>query len=219
MVVPVQLVQDAAKVIIRRFSPVPFGVGFPVWLTICALLLFAPALAHAHGGGPGLQSDPCLQATGRDSFIHLAAYQPDFDPFAEYCASVPHAGRTLLVLDLVGIELPATAVSLSLVQKNGAFRLSVPPRRYDSGIVELQADLAPGNYRLVVNVADSDEHHQIDFPVTVGEWWSRLITPLAIVMLVLLITFSYSITQIRRLKSERQRQAVKTAAEIPRRRA
>src|SRR6516225_9386635 len=110
-----------------------------IWISA---LGFAAGIAEAHGGGPGLTYDPCMRQAGVDDFIHMAVYQPEFNPFAEYCGALPQAGRTLLVFDLIGAELPDAQVSLDVLDQGGRRQLSVPPRRYSSGVASLQADLA-----------------------------------------------------------------------------
>lgn len=75
-------------------------------MILIAAPYFAVDIAQAHGGGPGLGYDPCMRQAGTDDFIHLAVYQPEFNPFAEYCGALPEAGRTMLVFDLMGAELP-----------------------------------------------------------------------------------------------------------------
>jgi hypothetical protein len=160
-------------------------------------LYFAVGIAEAHGGGPGLGYDLCMRQSGADDFIHLAVYQPEFNPFAEYCGALPQAGRTLLVFDLIGAELPDARVSLDVVQEGGRLQVSVPPRRYRSGVADLPADLPAGIYTVLVSIEQPDGRHRLTFPLVVGAWWDRLIVPLVIVLLIGLVTAGYCVFQIR----------------------
>ena len=131
-------------------SPVAarFYVGVRALLVLPLLLLatfcLAPEIAQAHGGGPALGYDPCLRQAGADDFVHLAVYQPDFNPFAEYCSTLPNAGRTVLVFDLMGTALPGARIGLEVLQQGGQFQLSRPARRYYTGVADFGADLPAG---------------------------------------------------------------------------
>jgi len=166
------------------------------------VLCFAVSVAEAHGGGPGLTYDPCIQQTGADDFIHLAVYQPQFNPFAEYCEALPQAGRTLLVFDLMGTELPDAPVSLAVLEQGGRFRLSVPARRYRSGVANLRAVLPPGKYTVVVSIEEPGTPRRLAFPLAVGAWWGQLLMPLLIVLLIGLATAGYCIFQVRSMAAE-----------------
>jgi hypothetical protein len=147
--------------------------------------------AAAHGGGPGLGYDPCTQRLGGDDFIHLAAYQPGFNPFAEYCGRLPVAGDTLLVVDLVGAELPDSKISLHLSGEDTRFHLALPARRYGSGVASVHANLPPGKYELLVNIEELNDSHHLTFPLVVGAWWQRLIAPGVFVLLIGVLTAGY----------------------------
>ena len=188
-------------------------LGVIVAVAIC----FAPAVAHAHGGGPGLDYDPCMRQAGADDFVHLTVYQPEFNPFAEYCGALPQSGGTLLVFDLMGLELPDAPVSLAVVQEGGAFRLSVPARRYRAGVVDLRAKLPPGKYTVLMSVDEPDGLHRLTFPLSVGAWWDRLVAPLVAVLLIGLTTAGYCVFQIRRLASDRGSPLMKNPIELVRR--
>lgn len=178
---------------------------------------FAAGIAEAHGGGPGLGYDPCMRQSGADDFIHLAVYQPQFNPFAEYCGALPEAGRTLLVFDLIGAELPDAQISLDVVQEGGRLQLSVPPRRYRAGVANLPADLPAGTYNVLVSIEQPDGRHRLAFPLVVGAWWDRLIVPLVIVLLIGLVTAGYCLFQIRSGASERSSSLMKNPVELRRR--
>ena len=129
----------------RFLLPIVFSIA------VCCM----PGRVEAHGGGPGLDYDPCVRPAG-DGFVHMAVYQPGFNRFAEYCSTLPQSGATLLVFDLMGVELSDASISLTLMRQGGSFHLSVPPRHYRSGVADLRADLPAGKYLVLVNIEDID---------------------------------------------------------------
>jgi len=177
-----------ARAVVRTMLMLP--------MILIAALYFAAGIAEAHGGGPGLGDDSCMRQSGADDFIHLAVYQPAFNPFAEYCSALPQAGRTLLVFDLIGAELPDALVSLDVVQEGRRLQVSAPPRRYRSGIANLAADLPAGTYTVLVSIEQPDGRRRLTFPLVVGALWDRLIVPLVIVLIIGLVTAGYCVFQI-----------------------
>ncbi|HJU10637.1 MAG TPA: hypothetical protein VJ728_07160, partial [Candidatus Binataceae bacterium] len=154
-------------------------------------------VVEAHGGGPGLTYDPCIQRIGADDFIHLAVYQPKFNPFAEYCDALPQEGRALLVFDLMGDDLPNTLLSLEVSQKGGPFRLVIPARRYRSGIANVQADLGRGKYLVFVRIREPEGDRRLAFPLVVGARWSGLAAPVLIMLTIGVVAGSFCAFQIR----------------------
>jgi hypothetical protein len=144
------------------------------FVTLLAVLAicFAPRLSWAHGGGPGLDYDPCARRAGLNYFVHFAAYQPRFNQFEEYCGSLPRGGKTILVFDLLGAELTNIPVSIEI--EGGAHRLTIPTRRYHSGVADVQAELEPGNYTAFVTIGapplTAVHSHYLSAPGGTG-WW------------------------------------------------
>jgi hypothetical protein len=186
-------------------------------LLLTTALCLATDSAEAHGGGPGLAYDPCMRQAGADDFVHLAVYQPEFNPFAEYCGALPKAGRTVLVFDLLGVELPDDRVSLELLQEGGRFQLFVPAQRYHTGVADLPADLPAGTYTVLVSIDEPDGHHSVAFPLAVGAWWDRLIVPLAIMLLIGTATTGYCVLQTRAIASDSAASLIKNPVKLQRR--
>jgi len=186
----------------------------PIALSVA--FYFALGIAEAHGGGPGLGYDPCIEQAGADDSIHLAVYQPEFNPFAEYCGALPEAGRTLLVFDLIGADLPDARVSLDVFEEGGRFHLSVPARRYHSGVADLRADLPPGRYTVLVGIDQPGGRYRLAFPLAVGAWWERLEVPLVIVLLIGGVSAGYCVFQIRAIASEYSNSPTKNPIELRR---
>ncbi len=129
------------------------------------------SLVWAHGG-VGIEKDPCVRRAG-PYLIHFAVYQPQFNPVEEYCASVPEAGNTILVFDLVDSELRSQSVSIQVVEAISAPEpktvLSIPPKIYPTGVVNAEANFdLPGQYTAIVMLEGSGR--TIQFPLRVATW-------------------------------------------------
>lgn len=171
-------------------------------LVIAALLaavaaILPPRQVWAHGGGPGLDYDPCAQWAGVNNYVHFSAYQPELNRFAEYCGSVPQGGRTLLVFDLVGPDLTNAPVALEIVDAGGARRLSLPARHYPSGVIDVQTELASGEYSALLTIGQVPVVYHIHFDLAVGAWWHPLVVPLTLAALVLMGAGTYCLFQAR----------------------
>ncbi len=164
--------------------------------------VMSPRIAAAHGGGPGLDYDPCARYAGMDNYVHFSAYQPQYNRFAEYCGSLPRGGKTLLVFDLVGPELINDPVAVAIVPEGGAPAISIPAKRYPAGVIDLETNLAPGHYDAFLTIGEVPTVYHVNFDLAVGSWWQPLITPLVIASLILLVAIGYCIYQARLLAGE-----------------
>ena len=142
-------------------------------LGLCCLLLSAVSLSPvwAHGG-VGIEKDPCVRRVG-PYLIHFAVYQPQFNPTAEYCAAVPHAGNTTLVFDLVDPELRGWPLTIQVVEAvrtlDAKTVLYLPPQTYPTGVVSAAVPLdLPGRYTAIVTLEGLS--HPIQFPLRVALW-------------------------------------------------
>lgn len=147
-----------------------------VWL-IGLLILVLPRSAFAHGGGPGLDYDPCAQQVG-DDYIHMAAYQPELNWSQEYCGTIPIGGKTLFVFDLVGSEMRHVPVSIKLVEYRAVTLVSIAAAQHLAGVISFSVPLKPGHtYEAVVSVGDGPTTHTITFPIRVNAWWNAFALP------------------------------------------
>lgn len=169
---------------------------------IAVAVVILPRQVWAHGGGPGLDYDPCAQWAGVNNYVHFSAYQPAYNRFAEYCGSVPQGGRTLLVFDLVGSDLTNAPVALEIVQEGGARRVSLPARRYPSGVIDVQAELTSGAYRALLTIGTVPVVYRVHFDLEVGAWWHPLIAPLTLAAIILLAAAGYCLFQARTVAAE-----------------
>jgi hypothetical protein len=110
--------------------------------------------------------------------------------------------------------LPDAPVSLQVLENGGHFQLSVPPRRYRSGVASLRADLPPGNYTVFVSVEESEESRRIAFPLAVGAWWHTVVGPIIVVLVISAGTLGYCIFQLGRIASERRDPAINNCVEL-----
>lgn len=146
---------------------------------LVAIGLLSPPGAWAHRfGGP---NDPCERKIGA-SFLHITLYQPQFDPDAEYCESVPRDGNTVVVVDVLGEDLRRLPIALQLVAMNesGAPETiaNMAPRVYRRGVADTQFVLGEGRqYVLRVAIGDSGRSQWFSFPIRVTPWYRMLIVP------------------------------------------
>lgn len=158
-----------------------------------AALVFAfaalPAIAWAHRfGGP---DDPCERKIG-PSLIHITLYQPQFDPDAEYCESVPRAGNTVLIVDMLGDQLRKVPMGVEVLAVDASQPartiLSLPPRVYRRGVADAQLTLtgdSPYLVRIHLEATGEVKAQVLSFPIRVGSWYRAFIVPSLIVLGVL----------------------------------
>lgn len=169
---------------------------------VVAAVILLPDRLWAHGGGPGLDYDPCAQSAGLNNFVHFAAYQPDFNRFAEYCGHVPQGGRTLLVFDLVGTDLANAPVALEIVREGGGRRLAIPARRYPAGVIDVQTELESGDYSALLTIGELPTVYRVHFDLEVGAWWHPLVVPAILAAIILAAAAIYCLIQARTLAAE-----------------
>jgi hypothetical protein len=178
-----------------------------VLVVTSSFMLAIPHTTRAHGGGPGLNYDPCARYAGLDNFVHFSAYQPQFNRFAEYCGSLPRSGKTLLVFDLIGAEMVNAPIALEIVREGGAQQFSLPARRYPTGVIHVETELKAGRYETFLTIGEAPRVYRVNFDLAVGSWWSPLIPELVVGSIVLLVAIGYCAYQARLLAGETPRAA------------
>jgi hypothetical protein len=148
------------------------------------LILFSLSLVWAHGG-VGIEKDPCVRRAG-PYLIHFAVYQPQFSPTEEYCAAVPKAGNTILVLDLIDTELRGRPLTIQVVEAvstpDPKTVLYLPPKTYPTGVVNAEAKLdRPGQYTAIVTLEGLS--NPIQFPLRVALWSPGFVTLVGVLLL------------------------------------
>jgi hypothetical protein len=81
-------------------------------LILAALL--SPGVADAHGNVT-MEEDICVRRIG-GNMVHFSAYQPQFEPKAQYCTEIPEVGDTFLVVDLVDPGLRTMPVGVRIIR-------------------------------------------------------------------------------------------------------
>ena len=174
------------------------------------LSLLSAGSAWAHGGGPGLDYDPCAQQIGLN-YVHMAAYQPQQNWFQEYCGKIPAGGVTLFVFDLIGAEMRHKMVSVKLMEFGGPTGgtvnlVSIPFAEHVSGVVNFSVTLQPGHsYQAVVTVGEAPANYTLNFPISVGSWWNAFEIPGLLVVAVLWGSIYYCLRLRRAYRVQRDR--------------
>ncbi len=161
-------------------------------ISLVAALLFSLACAGsawAHGGGPGLNYDPCAKRVGL-YYVHMAVYQPKIDSGQEYCGTLPRGGDTLIVFDLVGGELRHTPIGVDIFEtggRSGSYKLaSVPNVEHVSGVIDINLPAQAGHsYEAVVTVGEAPASYTVTFPISVNAWWNGFELPVLLILAVL----------------------------------
>ncbi|MGH8581770.1 MAG: hypothetical protein ACREWG_03080 [Gammaproteobacteria bacterium] len=106
----------------------------------------------------------CVTDTERYA-VHFTAYLDDASTgnavFLPYCQDLPGIGRVYFTLDFLKREPRAVPVAVRILAEAGdnpasmATVLTVPPRTYPSGSIELETRLdTPGRYTVLLSLAD-----------------------------------------------------------------
>jgi hypothetical protein len=168
-----------------------------VWFIGLLFCFLLPESAFAHGGGPGLDYDPCAQEVG-DNYVHMSTYQPELNWSQEYCGTIPTGGNTLFVFDFVGSEMRHASVSIKLVEYGAATLVSIAAAQHLAGVINFSVPLRSGHYyEAVVSIGDGSTTHTLTFPIRVNNWWNGLAFPglLALVIIWGCICYGLKIRQ------------------------
>ena len=138
-------------------------VASTVLILVAALF---PSTAAAHGNVP-IEEDHCVRRVG-GSMVHFSAYQPQYEPKAQYCTEIPEAGDTFLVVDLVDPGLRKTPVGLQIMrglsesEEKDQTVATWRPVNHPDGVVRGEAVLEEGLYKLIITAEGlSPLHYQL----------------------------------------------------------
>jgi hypothetical protein len=170
-----------------------------------ALLLFT-SVVSAHGK-VSLENDSCIRGV-EGSMVHLSAYQPQFDPDAEYCTEIPNEGKTFWVIDLVDQALRDMPIAVRIVKGTGE-KLSETVANLHSvyhpeGVIKGESNLDGGQYTVFVT-GEGVPPVQYEYPLRVqminyADTFRAAILPMIILLLLAFISNKY-------LKSRRMLQS------------
>lgn len=174
-------------------------------LILFAALLLYTGLVSAHGK-VSLENDSCVRGA-EGSMVHLSAYQPQYDPEAEYCTEIPNEGKTFWVIDLIDQALRDMPIAVRIVKGTGE-KLSETVANFHStyhpeGVIKGESNLDGGKYTVFVT-GEGVPPVQYEYPLRVqminyADTLRAAIVPMIVLFLLALITNKY-------LKSRRMQQ-------------
>ncbi len=172
-------------------------------LILVAALYAGEAAAH---GRMAIEEDLCVRRVG-GSMVHFSAYQPQYEPKAQYCTEIPKEGDTFLVVDLVDPWLRNEPVGVRVVEGiNGTEDQTVAylrPSYHPDGVVRGEARLDKGLYMVIIT-AEGRNPLRYQYPLRVQMIdYSRLArsTVGPLIGLLLLALLAYELTKSKRLRS------------------
>ncbi|MDX2253154.1 MAG: hypothetical protein NW202_12770 [Nitrospira sp.] len=168
---------------------------------LCLLIggLF-PASAMAHGNVT-LDEDICVRRLG-GNLVHFSAYQPQYEPKAQYCTEIPGVGDTFLVVDLVDQSLRNLPLGVRIVkgQAEGGQEEEDQtvaywkPVSHPDGVVRGEAKLEKGFYRLIITAEGLSPSYyllrvqQVDYS-NIGR---KAVGPLMVLLVLALVGYELS---------------------------
>jgi hypothetical protein len=174
-------------------------------LILFAALLLYTGLVSAHGK-VSLENDSCVRGI-EGSMVHLSAYQPQYDPEAEYCTEIPNEGKTFWVIDLIDQALRDMPIAVRIVKGTGE-KLSETVANFHStyhpeGVIKGESNLDGGQYTVFVT-GEGVPPVQYEYPLRVqminyADTFRAAIVPMIVLFLLALIANKY-------LKSRRMQQ-------------
>ena len=175
-----------------------------------ALILLAALYAGAAAGHGkvSLEEDSCVRRIG-DSMVHLSAYQPQFEPSAQYCTEIPKSGDAYLVVDLVDQALREMPVGMRIVrgssETEGETVTLVLPSVHPDGVLRGETNLEQGLYTVIIT-ADGLPPLRYLYPLRVqminyANVFRTAVLPL--IGLLLLILLVYKLMKSKRMQAWR----------------
>jgi len=134
---------------------------------ILVTALYAGTVA-AHGK-VSLEEDSCVRRIG-DSMVHLSAYQPQFEPSAQYCTEIPKGGDTYLVVDLVDQALRDVPIGMRVIKGTSETEDEtvsyLRPSYHPDGVIKGETSLDQGLYTVII-IAEGQPPLRYQYPLRV----------------------------------------------------
>ncbi len=174
-------------------------------LILVAVLYAGAAAAH---GKVSLEEDSCVRRIG-DSMVHLSAYQPQFEPSAQYCTEIPKGGDTHLVVDLVDQALRDMPVGMRIVRGTNETEDEtvsfIRPSVHPDGVIRGETNLDQGLYTVIIT-ADGLPPMRYQYPLRVqminyANVFRTAVLPL--IGLLLLTLLAYKLMKSKRMQAWR----------------
>lgn len=116
------------------------------------VMTFYTSTVSAHGK-VAMEEDSCMRRIG-ENMIHLSAYQPQVAEEGHYCTDIPHAGNTILVIDLVDPALREMPIGMKIIKGSkadeGETVSNLRPAMYEDGVISTQNVLDQGKYLVAI---------------------------------------------------------------------
>ena len=174
-------------------------------LILVAVLYAGAAAAH---GKVSLEEDSCVRRIG-DSMVHLSAYQPQFEPSAQYCTEIPKGGDTHLVVDLVDQALRDMPVGMRIIRGTSETEDEtvsfIRPSVHPDGVIRGETNLDQGLYTVIIT-ADGLPPLRYQYPLRVqminyANVFRTAVLPL--IGLLLLTLLAYKLMKSKRMQAWR----------------
>jgi hypothetical protein len=166
-------------------------------LVLAALL--SPGIADAHGNVT-MEEDICARRIG-GNMVHFSAYQPQFEPKAQYCTEIPGVGDTFLVVDLVDPGLRTMPVGVRIVRGQEGDEKSEDqtvaywgPASHPDGVVRGEAKLDKGLYKLIITAEGLSPSYyllrvqQVDY----SKLGRKMVGPVIVLLVLALVGYELS---------------------------
>jgi len=172
------------------------GVLFFIGMLAAAL---SPETVNAHGN-ISIENDICVRRIG-GNMVHFSAYQPQFEPKAQYCTEIPEGGDTFLVVDLVDPGLRTMPVGVRIIKGKGGGEKEDDqtvaywkPASHPDGVVRGEAKLDKGLYKLIITAEGLSPSYyllrvqQVDYS-KIGR---KAVGPIMVVLVLALVGYELS---------------------------
>lgn len=171
-------------------------------LILIAALYAGAAAAH---GKVSLEEDSCVRRIG-ESMVHLSAYQPQYEPSAQYCTEIPKVGNTYLVVDLVDQALRDMPIGMRVVkgtsETDDETVTYLRPSYHPDGVIKGETSLDQGLYTIIIT-AEGQPPLRYQYPLRVqminyANIFRTAVGPL--IGLLLLTLFAYKLMKSKRVQ-------------------
>jgi hypothetical protein len=172
-------------------------------LALLLIATFYSGVVGAHGK-ESLEEDSCVRRIG-ENMVHLSAYQPQFEPTAQYCTEIPKGGDTFLVIDLVDPAMRDMPIGMKVVRGTSEEDETITHLRaayHPDGVIKGQTSLDQGLYTVFIT-AEGVPPLRYQYPLRVqminyAEIFRAAVGPL--IGLLLLGVLGYKLMKSRRLQ-------------------
>ena len=171
-------------------------------LVLIAALHAGAAAAH---GKVSLEEDSCVRRIG-ESMVHFSAYQPQYEPTAQYCTEIPKGGETYLVVDLVDEALRGMPIGMRVVRGTSETEDEtvsyLRPSYHPDGVIRGETNLDQGLYTVIIT-AEGLPPLRYQYPLRVqminyGNIFRAAVGPL--IGLLLLALLAYKLMKSKRVQ-------------------